>query len=110
MSSRKRIDLSKIADSISIDLRKFARGKECQVRIPGYCNRDTATTVWAHLRHGGVAGAGQKPPDLCGVIACSTCHDIIDGRINCEWTRQEIGCMERDAICRTMALVWKTFF
>lgn len=23
---------------------------------------------------------GQKPPDVCGVWACSACHDAIDGR------------------------------
>ncbi|ECK2143415.1 DUF1364 domain-containing protein, partial [Salmonella enterica subsp. enterica serovar Enteritidis] len=30
------------------DLRKAARGRECQVRIPGYCNHNPETTVLAH--------------------------------------------------------------
>ncbi len=53
------------------DLREFAEGKECQLRLPGVCNFDTATTVLAHVRRGDVAGMKQKPPDLCGIHACS---------------------------------------
>ena len=34
----------------------------------------------AHIRLAGVAGVGQKPPDLCGVYACDKCHELIDGR------------------------------
>lgn len=50
------------------------------VRIPGVCNGNPETTVLAHIRIGNVAGIGQKPPDICGVWACSACHDVIDGR------------------------------
>ncbi|MCB7129981.1 MAG: DUF1364 family protein, partial [Candidatus Brocadiales bacterium] len=38
------------------DLREFAEGKECQLRLIGICNFDPATTVLAHVRRGGVAG------------------------------------------------------
>ncbi|MCO7055054.1 DUF1364 domain-containing protein [Pseudomonas juntendi] len=49
-------------------LTKAARGRECQVRIPGICNGNPETTVLAHYRMAGTCGA------------CSTCHDVCDGR------------------------------
>lgn len=63
-----------------MNLRKFAQGKPCQLRIVGVCNFDPETTVLAHIRRGGVAGMGQKPPDICGIHACSNCHDWLDSR------------------------------
>lgn len=62
------------------DLRKAARGRECQVRIPGVCNGNPETTVLAHIRIAGLCGTGIKPPDLIAAIACSSCHDEIDRR------------------------------
>ena len=62
------------------DLRKAARGRECQVRIPGVCNGNSETSVLAHIRLAGLCGTGIKPPDLIATIACSACHDEIDRR------------------------------
>ncbi|EFQ1887951.1 DUF1364 domain-containing protein, partial [Escherichia coli] len=53
------------------DLRKAARGRECQVRIPGVCNGNSETSVLAHIRLAGLCGTGTKPPDLIATIACS---------------------------------------
>ena len=61
-------------------LRQSARGQECHLRIPRVCCHDNETTVLAHIRKAGIAGTGMKPPDVCGVFACRTCHDYIDGR------------------------------
>ena len=86
-----------------MNLRKLARGKPCMVRLPGICNFDASTTVLAHVRRGGVAGMGQKPPDLCGVWACSACHDVIDGRV-----KAPDGDCEAEVLagmCRTLAQV-----
>ena len=83
-----------------MNLRKLARNQKCMVRLPGVCNFDETTTVLAHIRRGGVAGMGQKPPDLCGVWACSSCHDVIDGRV-----RGPGGDCEAEvlaALCRTL--------
>lgn len=64
-----------------MNLREAARGRDCQMRLPGICNHNPETVVLAHIRRGGVAGMGIKPlSDLCGVLACSACHDEIDGR------------------------------
>lgn len=62
------------------DLRKSARGEPCRVRLPGVCNGNPDTSVLAHLRLAGITGVGMKAPDLLAAIACSACHDEIDGR------------------------------
>lgn len=49
------------------------------MRLPGICNFNPETTVLAHIRLG-FGAIGKKPPDWCGVHACSACHDEIDGR------------------------------
>ncbi|AFC22476.1 DUF1364 domain-containing protein [Pectobacterium brasiliense] len=62
------------------NLRKEARNRECQVRMPGICNHNSETTVLAHYRLAGTCGTGIKPPDIQGAWACSACHDEIDRR------------------------------
>ena len=61
------------------DLRKLAKGQECMLRLPGVCNHNPETTVLAHIRHQW-RSKGSKPSDICGVWACSACHDEIDSR------------------------------
>lgn len=62
------------------NLRKEARGRECQVRLPSICNGNSETVVLAHYRMAGLCGVGMKPNDLFGAWACSACHDEIDRR------------------------------
>lgn len=59
--------MSKITES--------ARGEECTVRIPGVCNWNKETVVFAHLNGAGVA---MKDSDLFGCYSCSNCHSYID--------------------------------
>ena len=88
-----------------MNLREAARGRDCQMRIPRVCNFDSTTTVLAHVRRGSVAGMGQKPPDVCGVSACSDCHDAIDHRNNMgAYTPVEMDTMILDGLCRTLKL------
>lgn len=62
------------------DLRQFAWGKPCQVRLPG-CDGGGATTVLAHFRLLPYCGSGMKPSDLAfGAWACARCHDVVDVR------------------------------
>lgn len=63
-----------------MNLRDYAKGQECQCRLPGVCNFRSDTTVLAHLRMPGITGAGQKAPDELGAWCCSSCHDEIDRR------------------------------
>lgn len=52
-----------------MNLRKLAEGQRCVM-----CGA-TGTTVLHHIRLGGNAGMGQKPPDWQGVNLCHPCHD-----------------------------------
>ena len=61
-------------------LTKEARGRECQVRIPGVCNFNPETTVLAHYRLAGTCGTAIKPDDTQAAWACSACHDEVDHR------------------------------
>lgn len=65
---------------IMTNLRKEARGRNCQVRLPGICNGNPETTVLAHYRMAGLNGTGMKPDDVIGAWSCSSCHDEIDRR------------------------------
>ncbi|ASM12280.1 DUF1364 domain-containing protein [Serratia marcescens] len=62
------------------NLRKEARGRDCQIRIPGVCNFNPETTVLAHYRLAGTCGTAIKPDDSQAAWACSACHDEIDRR------------------------------
>lgn len=79
-------------------IRQSARGEECQIRIPGVCNGNPETTVWAHA-NGSAAGKGigMKSPDILGAYACSNCHDAYDrrqyARIGCLFSREQVELM-----------------
>lgn len=60
------------------NLRKLAKGQQCQVRIEGVCNFNPETTVLAHLRMAGITGAGMKANDLLGAWCCSACHSATE--------------------------------
>lgn len=59
-----------------MNLRKFAKGQPCTLRILSVCNDNPETTV---LAHGRGAGMGTKLVDYIGVHACSSCHAWLDG-------------------------------
>lgn len=61
-------------------LRKEARGKPCQIRVPGICTGGGEDTVLAHYRLAGACGVGMKPSDILGAWSCAACHDAVDGR------------------------------
>lgn len=89
-----------------INLRKEARGRECQVRIPSICNHNPETSVLAHYRLAGTCGTGCKPGDLQGAISCNSCHDAIDGRTKTEYSRDELKLMHAEGVMRTLA-IWR---
>ena len=61
-------------------LRRAAKGRPCQVRIPGICDGGGETTVLAHYRLAGTCGTGIKPPDLLGAWCCGPCHAAVGDR------------------------------
>lgn len=89
-------------------LRKLAEGQSCQVRIPYVPCSSQETVVLCHVRRAGTAGIGQKPPDLCGIYACSAHHDIVDGRkMLANLTKLEIDQAIFFALLRTLVIVSK---
>ena len=89
-------------------LRKEAKGRDCQVRVPGVCSHDPSTVVLAHYRMAGQNGMGIKPSDLAfGAWACSNCHDAIDLRVRTEWSREELRMFHLEGVMRTLAQLEK---
>ncbi|HGC4074002.1 TPA: DUF1364 domain-containing protein [Escherichia coli] len=89
------------------NLRKEARGRECQVRIYGVCNGNPETTVLAHYRMAGTCGTAIKPHDMQAAIACSSCHDLIDGRVKTsDYTKEELRLMHAEGVFRTQE-IWR---
>jgi hypothetical protein len=93
--------------SKKIDLRKEARGRECTV-MSNVCNRNSETTVLAHLNMRSIfmCGMGQKPPDWAGAWSCSSCHDLLDGRVSSgEYTAGELTNLHLVAMVRTLKIL-----
>lgn len=88
-----------------MNLRNAARGKECQVRLPGICTFNSETTVLAHIRMSGITGAGQKAPDLLGAWACDLCHAEADRRTRKLETDYVIRCFLEGVIRTQYELV-----
>lgn len=87
-------------------LTKAARGRDCQIRVPGVCNGDAETTVLAHFRLIGTrCGTGLKPHDLQAAWACSACHDAVDARSKTEFSRDELRVMHMEGVVRTIDIL-----
>lgn len=60
-----------------------ARGESCALRLPGVCNHNPETTVWAHhnkLDGGKAKGKKLARLDHIGAYACYACHMVLDGQ------------------------------
>lgn len=80
-------------------IRSSAKGKSCDVRIPGVCIGGTETVVCAHLNGG---GSGQKSHDILSTRACFACHQWLDGGYVKTHTRAERDLEHLQAIARTI--------
>jgi hypothetical protein len=86
-------------------LRKLAEHQPCYARLFPFCRPETGNVVLAHMRVGGNAGTGLKPPDVCGFPACNWCHAVIDGK-----TKQDIYTQEQlKAECHRAQNQWLEF-
>lgn len=83
-------------------IRKSAKGQECMVRLVGVCNGNAETTIFAHFRELALGcGTSHKPNDLFGAYACSSCHDVLDGRSKTAYERDWIIAEFRRAVMYT---------
>ena len=85
-----------------VNYRKEAKGRDCQIRIPSYCNFNPETTVLCHLPG---AGMGRKHDDRHGAHGCSCCHDVVDFRVQTEFTPTEIKLMHYEGVIRTQQIL-----
>jgi len=87
------------------DFRKYARGQDCQIRLPFICNHDPATTVLAHIRMAGITGMALKADDLLGAHSCSACHSAVDGATKTDLSPEYLRLCHLEGIIRTIALL-----
>lgn len=95
------MSLSKSIRHESKKLRESARGQDCQVRIPNVCNFNPETTVLCHLNGGGM---GTKKSDAFAAFACSSCHDVLDGRVKTDVEQWMIELWHRHGVERTQTI------
>lgn len=91
--------------SRSVNFRKEARGRDCQLRIPGVCNFNPETTVLAHYRMSGSCGTGIKPDDAQGAFSCSSCHDAVDSRFKTPFSIDELRLFHAEGVFRTQQIL-----
>lgn len=87
------------------NLRKEAKGRECQVRIPGICTGENETVVLAHYTSSWLRGMGSKPHDIYGAYCCVACHNAIDGRVRTNYSREELRLMHAEGVFRTIGIL-----
>jgi hypothetical protein len=87
---------------------KLARGKPCQIRLPG-CDGGGDTSVLAHYRSISLgAGIGKKPHSLIGAWSCFQCHELADGRDNRPGlSRGMVRLAHAEGVLRTIAALIK---
>lgn len=78
-----------------------ARGEQCTIRLPGVCNHNPETTVFAHLS-GIRFGHGVGKKTQWGAYACSSCHDAVDGRVTYGWSLAERRLAHYEGIFETL--------
>jgi len=60
-------------------IRKSAKNEQCTINLPGVCNYNSESVVWAHSNRGiDGKGMGKKANDEKGAYACYNCHATYD--------------------------------
>ena len=88
-----------------MSLRDQARGRECQIRVPGLCNGNPETVVGCHYRLIGLSGIGLKAHDLFIAWGCSDCHRAVDTGHSANWTSHELRLMHAEGVLRTQQIL-----
>lgn len=77
-------------------------GEDCQVRIDGVCNFDNSTTIPAHLSGGGM---GAKVKDVFLAYACFDCHQVLDGHVKSEYSKETLKLWHLEGMVRTQQIL-----
>lgn len=89
------------------NLRRQAKGRPCQIRVPGCCNGNPETTVGCHYRMSGLSGIGIKSNDLFIAWGCSACHRAVDTGTSANWSIQDLNLMHLEGVLRTQEILFK---
>lgn len=82
---------------------KSAKGQVCQIRSP-LCNNNLDTTVLCHLNTGGMS---KKTHSIHGAYGCSSCHDVVDGRVRVDLNANQREFYHLQGVIRTQELMIK---
>lgn len=82
-------------------IRESARGEDCTLRL-GMCSSNE-TVVLCHI--GRRRGMGLKCSDTFAIYACAACHDVIDGRVNSGFSKDELSTQKLRALEETQELL-----
>jgi hypothetical protein len=85
-----------------VNLRKLAKGRDCEIRLPGICSGDNSTVVLCHIPGGGL---GAKQNDLFGAYGCHSCHSEVDGRTQKIRDRIKVRAWFLDGVIRTQQIL-----
>lgn len=86
----------------STAITRSARDEQCTLQIVGWCNRDPATTVYAHFPDG-TGGSNKLGGDIGnGGYACSDCHNVIDNRVKHRVPKEDLEFYMRRSVRRTL--------
>jgi len=85
-------------------IRKSAKGKACQIRIPSVCRNEKDTVCLAHINGAGLA---IKSLDIHGAYCCAACYNIIDGRVKSEFPHELIKLWHLQGVMRTQEILVK---
>jgi hypothetical protein len=78
-----------------------ARGEACCVRLPGVCNHNPETVVFAHLNKVRF-GSGRGIKSKVGAYACSSCHCEADSRTRFVEDRREVYIAHLEGVIETL--------
>lgn len=81
-----------------------ARLRDCTIRIPGVCNFNPETTVFAHLS-GVRFGHGIGIKTRFGAYACSSCHDVVDGRVKVAGDKKDAYIAHLEGVIETIGVL-----
>ena len=83
-------------------LRRLAKDRDCQIRIPGICSGDNRTVVLCHLPGAGMA---RKHDDLFGAYGCYECHAAVDGHKKTQYPPELLRLWLYEAVIRTQQIL-----
>jgi len=88
-----------------INLRKEAKGRDCQIRVPGFCYHSSETVVGCHFPIN--KGIALKSHDMFIAWGCMGCHRVVDLVEKTPFTKEQIRLMHAEGVLRTQAILIK---